>query len=200
MTRRGLQLCTDNTEAIAAGTPEGLRKLMEGLVLSGIAMLLIGHSRPASGAEHHLSHYWEMRLLQQRRRALLHGAKVGAAAVLMAAAYDALRRLPPQEALARAAAAAAAPGDDAARIRAAYGPLADAVLRENGSGGDAAAAAQARARELAALRARWPALQAAAAEVWFGYFCYYYDGEIFSIKWNCNGYNRWHTVYGDNYQ
>ena len=37
--------------------------LMEGLVLSGIAMSYIGNSRPASGSEHHMSHYWEMMFL-----------------------------------------------------------------------------------------------------------------------------------------
>lgn len=157
MTRQGLQLCTDNVEAIAAGTPEGMRRLMEGLVLSGIAMLLIGHSRPASGAEHHLSHFWELRLLQERRRALLHGAKVGAAAVLMAAAYAHLRQLAPQDARARAAVAA----DDAALIRAAYGPLAEAVLRENAP----AAGAERAAADRAAALERWAAVQAAAAAV-----------------------------------
>ena len=35
-------------------------KLMYALLLSGIAMQMVGNSRPASGAEHHLSHLWEM--------------------------------------------------------------------------------------------------------------------------------------------
>ncbi|WP_167388002.1 iron-containing alcohol dehydrogenase [Paenibacillus ferrarius] len=67
-------MCTAHVEEIAQRTDLGLLKLTEGLILSGLSMLLVGHSRPASGAEHHLSHYWEMVLLQQRRRALLHGA------------------------------------------------------------------------------------------------------------------------------
>jgi len=40
-------------------------------------MLLMGQSYPASGAEHHLSHYWEMEFLRQKKRQVLHGMKVG---------------------------------------------------------------------------------------------------------------------------
>ena len=43
--------------------PEGLAALMAALVQSGLCMAEAGHSRPASGAEHHYSHFWEMRLL-----------------------------------------------------------------------------------------------------------------------------------------
>ncbi|WP_244163375.1 sn-glycerol-1-phosphate dehydrogenase [Paenibacillus pectinilyticus] len=86
LTLEAVELCTAHLEEIAQRTELGLRRLMEGLILSGLSMLLVGHSRPASGAERHLSHYWEMVLLQQRRRALLHGAKVGVATVLMAEA------------------------------------------------------------------------------------------------------------------
>ena len=50
---------------------------MTALIESGIAMLLFGQSHPASGAEHHLSHYWEMEYLRRGNQALLHGAKVG---------------------------------------------------------------------------------------------------------------------------
>ena len=34
--------------------------LMEALVAVGIAMAYVGNSRPASGSEHHFSHYFEM--------------------------------------------------------------------------------------------------------------------------------------------
>ncbi|KRE83837.1 hypothetical protein ASG89_12015 [Paenibacillus sp. Soil766] len=102
---------------------------MEGLLLSGLSMLLVGHSRPASGAEHHLSHYWEMVLLQQRRRALLHGAKVGVATVLMAQRYQALLPLTADEAAARLAQGQAPSAQtDAERIRAAYGAMAEASI------------------------------------------------------------------------
>lgn len=50
--------------------------LMNALLLSGLAMQMIGNSRPASGAEHHLSHLWEMGVLYPEPAAY-HGAKVG---------------------------------------------------------------------------------------------------------------------------
>lgn len=139
ITRQGLALCVDHAEDIAAGTEKGVRKLMEGLTLSGISMLLAGNSRPASGGEHHLSHFWEMRFIQERRRALLHGAKVGVAAVRMAALYESAAALT-REAAAQAIAARQARGDAPAvarmraQIAAGYGSLAEQVLRENGLG------------------------------------------------------------------
>ena len=50
-------------------------------------MLLFGQSHPASGAEHHLSHYWEMDYIRRGKRQLLHGAKVGAACLEISKLY-----------------------------------------------------------------------------------------------------------------
>ncbi|CAN7338579.1 sn-glycerol-1-phosphate dehydrogenase [Paenibacillus sp. LjRoot56] len=142
LTLEAVELCTAHLEEIAQRTELGMRRLMEGLILSGLSMLLVGHSRPASGAEHHLSHYWEMVLLQQRRRALLHGAKVGVATVLMAQRYQALLAITADEAAARLAHGQAPSAQtDTERIRAAYGAMAEAIIAENASamGGDARA-------------------------------------------------------------
>jgi len=50
-------------------------KVMEALLLSGLAMQLMGNSRPASGSEHHMSHLWEMHCINEETDAL-HGEKV----------------------------------------------------------------------------------------------------------------------------
>ncbi|TBL70074.1 sn-glycerol-1-phosphate dehydrogenase [Paenibacillus thalictri] len=132
LTRDGLRLCLDHVDEIAKGSELGVCKLMEALTLSGISMLLVGHSRPASGAEHHLSHFWEMNYLQERRRALLHGAKVGAATVLMAHKYaelagmnrdEAIRRIHERPQLSRE--------HDEQMIRDAFGAIAEQVIAEN---------------------------------------------------------------------
>ncbi|MCI3924707.1 sn-glycerol-1-phosphate dehydrogenase [Paenibacillus sp. TRM 82003] len=81
MTRRALARCVEQADRIARREPEGLHALMLGLIESGVAMLAFGQSHPASGAEHHLSHYWEMEYLKQGKRQLLHGAKVGVACI-----------------------------------------------------------------------------------------------------------------------
>lgn len=85
--------CVKSVESIRQANPQGVAKLMFGLVESGICMLLNGNSRPASGAEHHLAHYWEMKLLRQGRPAILHGAKVGVGTVLIARRWEQIREL-----------------------------------------------------------------------------------------------------------
>nr|WP_246427962.1 sn-glycerol-1-phosphate dehydrogenase [Paenibacillus phyllosphaerae] len=87
LTERALLGCVEAVDEIATGSPRGVEVLMEGLLLSGWSMLLIGHSRPASGGEHHLSHHWEMAYISEGRRQLLHGAKVGVASALLAGIY-----------------------------------------------------------------------------------------------------------------
>ncbi|MFA9455639.1 sn-glycerol-1-phosphate dehydrogenase [Halalkalibacter sp. AB-rgal2] len=86
-TEQALISCVENVDFIAEGQEKGIKVLMEALILSGLAMLLFGKSHPASGAEHHLSHYWEMEFLKEGRKQLLHGAKVGAATIVIASLY-----------------------------------------------------------------------------------------------------------------
>jgi glycerol-1-phosphate dehydrogenase [NAD(P)+] len=64
--------------------------LMEALVLSGLAMLLSGCTRPASGAEHHLAHFWEMKYALEGREQVYHGKKVGIATGIVADIYNEL--------------------------------------------------------------------------------------------------------------
>ncbi len=90
---RAVQVCVDNCEEINQASPQGITGLMNGLVESGICMALAGNSRPASGSEHHLSHYWEMMLLRQGRPAVLHGAKVGIGAILIAKRWEIISEL-----------------------------------------------------------------------------------------------------------
>ncbi len=66
------------------------KTLMEALVLSGLAMLLTNCTRPASGSEHHLSHFWEMKYTLENRQQLFHGIKVGIAAGIIADLYKEL--------------------------------------------------------------------------------------------------------------
>lgn len=165
MTRRGLERCIEHLESIAERTPEGVGQLMQGLTLSGLAMLMVGHSRPASGAEHHLSHFWEMKYIEQGRRALLHGAKVGAATVMMAGTYARLARMTSAEAVSAISAGHSPDAEeDRETIRRAYGAIADQVIRENGLDGEAEnTAAQTLAVEQ--LKRSWDAVRHIASGV-----------------------------------
>ncbi|WP_083679411.1 MULTISPECIES: sn-glycerol-1-phosphate dehydrogenase [Paenibacillus] len=90
MTEEALNSCIDHVQAIAEGRAEGVAVLMDALIVSGISMLIIDHSRPASGGEHHLSHILEMDLMQAGDRPVLHGAKVGVACALLTVKYKEL--------------------------------------------------------------------------------------------------------------
>ena len=76
---------------LAAGDRKAMDSLIEGLIMSGLAMQAHASSRPASGAEHQFSHLWEMEGLgHDRRPPLSHGFKVGVGSVAVAALYQRL--------------------------------------------------------------------------------------------------------------
>lgn len=126
-----LYAVANQVEAIGRREPEAIAALMQALLDSGTAMARWVNSRPASGSEHHLSHYWEMYLLHQGRPAILHGAKVGVGAVLMARAYARLRDISRDDMIGMLARSTPRDEDEIrTRIRAGYGPLADQVIAE----------------------------------------------------------------------
>lgn len=81
--------------------PEVLGKVMEGLVLSGSAISLYGDSRPASGAEHHMSHYWETIMDQRGENHAMHGEQVAVGTVISLILGEELLKLTPDFAAAR---------------------------------------------------------------------------------------------------
>jgi glycerol-1-phosphate dehydrogenase [NAD(P)+] len=95
LTINALGQCVEHIDEIAARSPEGIRILTSALLESGFAMLLFGQSHSASGAEHHLSHYWEMEFLRRGRRQILHGAKVGVACAQISELYHQLAEVSP---------------------------------------------------------------------------------------------------------
>lgn len=71
-------------EGIVKRQEEAVGALMEALVIVGIAMAYVGNSRPASGSEHHFSHYFEITGILTETPYLAHGIDVAYAAVLTA--------------------------------------------------------------------------------------------------------------------
>jgi glycerol-1-phosphate dehydrogenase [NAD(P)+] len=61
------------------------KKLLEALVLSGLCMQSWSDSRPASGAEHHIAHFFEMDILEKNNH--LHGENVAVGAVFCYEVY-----------------------------------------------------------------------------------------------------------------
>ncbi|NLK39294.1 MAG: sn-glycerol-1-phosphate dehydrogenase [Clostridiales bacterium] len=66
---------------------ESAGSLMEALVFSGVAMKLADSVRPASGSEHIISHFWEIKKLENGQLSDFHGRKVGVATLLTADIY-----------------------------------------------------------------------------------------------------------------
>ena len=163
MMREAAAQVAANISGLKKRRPEAFAGLTEALILSGIAMGFAGNSRPASGSEHHLSHFWEMRFLAEGRKPALHGAKVGVGTVLsLRMARKLLETRPDFE----KAAAHAAHFDTArweAQVRAGYGAAAGSVLaleRETRKNSPEEHAAR-----LAVIRERWTELTAVLAEL-----------------------------------
>ena len=76
-TRRAMMLAADNVPALMAGEPAALRDLLDGLIQSGIAIAKVGNSRPASGLEHHASHFWDLLAAHGKHKHSSHGLQVG---------------------------------------------------------------------------------------------------------------------------
>ena len=66
-----------NPAGAASGDIAETEKLCAGLVMSAFAMQAMGSSRPASGTEHQVSHYWDMEDLCYNGLPVSHGFKVG---------------------------------------------------------------------------------------------------------------------------
>ncbi|MBU3110004.1 sn-glycerol-1-phosphate dehydrogenase [Clostridium lacusfryxellense] len=82
MVENSLKKCIENTLGIKNRDKIAIKNLMDALVLTGIAMSYVGNSRPASGSEHHMSHYFEMMFQFEGKQPVLHGAKVGISTVI----------------------------------------------------------------------------------------------------------------------
>ncbi len=71
-------------DGLVARDSDSVKALMEALVIVGIMMSFAGSSRPASGSEHHFSHYFEIVGILNGEDYLPHGIDVGYATVLTA--------------------------------------------------------------------------------------------------------------------
>lgn len=128
--RNALNTCVNQVSLLTSQRASAIQHLMEGLVEEGICMLLQGNSRPASGAEHILSHYLEMKLAREDRPPVFHGSKVGLATILIAQYYENLRQIDHQEMRKRLQSARLPnPENEVLRIRSIYGTISDSIIQ-----------------------------------------------------------------------
>lgn len=76
-----------NSNAIKKRKESGIKILIDGLINSGIAMMMVGSSRPASGTEHHISHFFDMYAGIYQEEVPSHGIKVGTALTISSYFY-----------------------------------------------------------------------------------------------------------------
>ncbi|HWD70121.1 MAG TPA: iron-containing alcohol dehydrogenase [Solirubrobacteraceae bacterium] len=76
-TQAAMLLAARSVEALQAGEQQAMRDLLDGLIESGLNIARFGDSRPASGLEHHASHFWDLLASRGLRQHSSHGLQVG---------------------------------------------------------------------------------------------------------------------------
>ena len=117
-----------NADKAASRDPQVIGDIMEGLVLTGVAMSFVGNSRPAAGCEHHLNHFWEAIEIQNGQIPVLHGLEVGIAEVMLLKMTEFLRESKPDFEKAREKAEAYDQAAWEEKIKEVYGIASDAII------------------------------------------------------------------------
>ena len=129
LVRSSLAKIVAHAEGLMRREDEALEAVVEGLVLSGVAMAFAEISRPASGLEHYFSHLWEMQALQKGAPSDLHGIQVGVGTLLTLWIYENVLNLDRIDTdRARRAMAAFSPEAWEAQARRIFGPIAPEIL------------------------------------------------------------------------
>jgi glycerol-1-phosphate dehydrogenase [NAD(P)+] len=93
LTHKAVNAVRESVAGIKGRDSKAYEKLMYGLLMSGIGMQMLGSSRCASGAEHHISHFIEMKPSGLGvHSGALHGEKVGVATLLVSREYHRLAK------------------------------------------------------------------------------------------------------------
>ena len=87
----------DNIPAIRARTIEGTKILIEALLLAGLTIMIVGHTRAVASVEHNIGHYWDMRMLRKGLPEPTHGTAVGVATRLIWPVFEAFADADPEK-------------------------------------------------------------------------------------------------------
>lgn len=83
--------CVDSFDDLKRYTFDAVAKLMDALLIAGLSMAMCGNSRPASGSEHHISHYLEMDFVRRGEVVPPHGVKVAIGTLVSIELYNYLK-------------------------------------------------------------------------------------------------------------
>jgi glycerol-1-phosphate dehydrogenase [NAD(P)+] len=87
MMEQAREACMDAYEGLVRNESEAVEKLTSALLKAGLSMAMCGNSRPASGSEHHQSHFLEMDFARRGLPIPAHGVKVGLGTMLSLELY-----------------------------------------------------------------------------------------------------------------
>lgn len=123
LTRIAVDRLMTMADRVTLEDEETAAAVLESLLMTGIAMSFTRTSRPGSGTEHILAHYWECIELLEGKIPNFHGEDVGVATLLTLREYEALAG--------RETVTAHPEVNDWDAVYRAYGPLAGAVRKLN---------------------------------------------------------------------
>ena len=72
-----------NIDEIRARSDKGIQILTEALLLAGVTIGIVGHTRAVASVDHNVAHFWEMQQMLRGKKAPAHGASVGVATLLV---------------------------------------------------------------------------------------------------------------------
>ncbi len=90
LVRKAVDQIVSLADKVTAEDEEAAGAIMEARCFTGIAMQLVRLTRPASGAEHIISHFWEVKKLEEGIISDFHGKKVGVATLIVNNIYNKL--------------------------------------------------------------------------------------------------------------
>lgn len=129
LVRASLKKIVAHADGLMRREDAAIAAVVEGLILSGVAMAFAEISRPASGLEHYFSHLWEMQSLQRGTPSDLHGIQVGVGTLLTLWIYEHVLTIDrPDFARARQAMADFSPADWEAQVSRIFGATAPEIL------------------------------------------------------------------------
>jgi glycerol-1-phosphate dehydrogenase [NAD(P)+] len=82
----------EHIPAIRQRSEQGIRVLIEALLLAGVTIMVIGHTRAVASIEHNIVHYWDMMKLMEGQKQPTHGTAVGIATLQVWPLYQRFAR------------------------------------------------------------------------------------------------------------
>lgn len=93
LVRDSLSNCVKNAEKLLDRDEKAVESVFKGLIVCGVAMSYAGLSRPASGAEHYISHVLDMRTEEFNTPYDMHGIQCAIATLFIVKKYNELKNI-----------------------------------------------------------------------------------------------------------